>query len=76
MLNPTDPKCLNGKAFDIDTVCFTLVAGVNSLSDEEAAGLRLGRVGVPQGQLIWHETEGVILHFSIAVLTSADPTKH
>lgn len=56
--------------------CFTLVAGVNSLSDEEAAGLRLGRVGVPQGQLIWHETEGVILHFSIAVPTSADPTKH
>lgn len=56
--------------------CFTLVAGVNSLSDKKAAGLRLGRVGVPQGQLIWSETEGVILHFSIAVPTSADPTKH
>lgn len=56
--------------------CFTLVARMNFLSDEEAAGLRLGCVGVPQGQLIWRETEGVILHFSITVSTSADPTKH
>lgn len=46
------------------------------LGYEEAAGLGLGGVRVPQGQLVGHQTEGVVPHLPLAPLCTTDPAEH
>ena len=46
------------------------------LSDEKAAGLGLGVVRVPQGQLVRSQTEGVVAHLHLTPLRTTDPAEH
>lgn len=54
----------------------TFISRVNSLCDEQAAGLRLRDVRVSQGELVGREAKGVVAHLPALRPVGADPTEH
>lgn len=54
----------------------TLVSRVDPLCDEQAAGLWLREIRVPDGELVGREAKGVVAHLAALRPVGTDSTEH